>query len=61
VKKSLFMRCSISVAARGVGKPGLAIDMEAGYIDKTQGTQWLQETQQLSKMLFALIKYINTH
>ena len=35
------------------------IGMEAGYIDKTQGTQWVHETLHLSKMLFGLIKYIN--
>ena len=34
------------------------IGMEAGYIDKDQGNRWLKETRELSKMLYALIKYL---
>lgn len=34
------------------------IGMEAGYIDKEQGNQWVQETMELSRMLFGLIKYL---
>jgi four helix bundle protein len=34
------------------------IGMEAGYIDKKQGSLWVQETMELSRMLFGLIKYL---
>lgn len=34
------------------------IGMEAGYIAKEQGTLWVQETMELSRMLFGLIKYL---
>jgi len=34
------------------------IGMEAGYIDKEQGNLWVQETMELSGMLFGLIKYL---
>jgi len=34
------------------------IGIEAGYIDKEQGTLWVQETMELSRMLFGLIKYL---
>jgi four helix bundle protein len=37
----------------------LYIGMEAGYIDKEQGRQWVQETQELSRMLFGLLKYFS--
>jgi len=32
--------------------------MEAGFIDKKQGTHWVQETHELSKMLYSFAKYI---
>jgi four helix bundle protein len=32
------------------------IGMEAGYIDMTTGKRWVKETQELSSMLYALIK-----
>jgi four helix bundle protein len=35
------------------------IGIEAGYIDKEQGSRWIRETQELSRMLFGLIKYFN--
>ena len=34
------------------------IGIEIGYIDKAQGGKWVQETQELSRMLFGLMKYI---
>ena len=34
------------------------IGMEAGFIDKKQGAHWVQETHELSKMLYSFSKYI---
>ena len=34
------------------------IGMEIGYIENNQGSKWVQETQELSKMLYGLMKYI---
>ena len=34
------------------------IGMEIGCIDKEQGQKWVQETLELSKMLFSLIQYM---
>ena len=33
------------------------IGMEIGYIDRVQGNCWVQETLEISKMLWGLIKY----
>ena len=34
------------------------IGMDIGYIEKEQGNKWIQETQELSRMLFGLIRYL---
>ena len=36
----------------------LYIGMDIGYIEKEQGNKWIQETQELSRMLFGLIRYL---
>jgi len=41
-----------------LGTKNIYIGMEAGYIDKDQGNRWVKETRELSKMLYALIKYL---
>jgi four helix bundle protein len=35
------------------------IGIEIGYIDKEQGNKWVQETLELSKMLYGLMKYLS--
>jgi four helix bundle protein len=35
------------------------IGIEVGYIDKEQGNKWVQETLELSKMLYGLMKYLS--
>ena len=34
------------------------IGMDIGYIDSKQGKEWLNETEEISKMLYGLIKSI---
>ena len=36
------------------------IGMDIGYIDSKQGKEWLNETEEISKMLYGLIKSIKT-
>lgn len=36
----------------------LYIGMDIGYIENEQGNKWVQETQELSRMLYGLIKYM---
>ncbi len=33
------------------------IGMDIGYIEKEQGNKWVQETRELSRMLYGLMKY----
>lgn len=35
------------------------IGIEIGYIEKTSGLQWIDETKQLSKMIYCLMKKIS--
>ena len=34
------------------------IGMDIGYIDSKQGKEWINETEEISKMLYSLIKSI---
>jgi len=36
------------------------IGIEAGYIEKEVGQNWIQETKELSKMIYGLMKYVKT-
>ena len=36
------------------------IGLDIGYIDPNQGKEWLKETEEISKMLYGLIKSIKT-
>ena len=36
------------------------IGMDIGYIDSKQGKEWINETEEISKMLYGLIKSIKT-
>jgi len=36
------------------------IGIEAGYIENEVGQKWIQETKELSKMIYGLMKYVKT-
>ncbi|MEC9491675.1 four helix bundle protein [Flexistipes sp.] len=36
------------------------IGIEAGYIEKEVGYKWVQETKELSKMIYGLMKFVKT-
>ena len=37
------------------------IGMDIGYIDREAGTRWLQEAEEISRMLHSLIRYVRSH
>ena len=48
----------IAKGSAGEAWTQLLIGMEAGFIDKAEGLERAKEIRQISKMLYALIKYI---
>lgn len=53
-EKSRFL--SFAKGSCGELRTQIYIGMDIGYIDKAQGKQWLEETRELSRMLYALMQ-----
>ncbi|MFO1000104.1 MAG: four helix bundle protein [Planctomycetaceae bacterium] len=47
---------TIAKVSAGELRTQILIGIEAGFLDRTEGLQWADEAQQLSRMLAALIK-----
>ena len=47
---------TIAKGSAGELRTQILIGIEAGFLDRTEGLQWADEAQQLSRMLAALIK-----
>ncbi len=61
--KDQITRCSLSIPSNiaegssGELRTQIYIGIEIGYVNKDKGLHWINETEQLSKMLSALIKH----
>ena len=51
---------SYAKGSAGELKTQAYIGMDIGYIDSKQGKEWLNETEEISKMLYGLIKSIKS-
>ncbi len=47
---------SFAKGSRGELRTQIYIGMDIGYISKEQGKQWVEETRELSRMLYALMQ-----
>jgi len=56
--KEMAMFIGYAKGSAGELRTQIYVGMEIGYIEKETGKQWLQDAEEISKMLYGLIKSI---
>ena len=51
---------NIAKGSAGELRAQIYIGMDIGYIDKLQGKQWVKESEEISRMLYGLIRAVRT-